>query len=124
MRGIKNGYLYFAQNILIYLLAQESALKVRLDKVFTVFKNEAGMISPDQVEIMIKTALPEAQINVQSPDGEHFEVTVVASQFEGKRRVQQHQLVYGAVKEAMATEAIHALALNTFTPAEWATKTA
>jgi acid stress-induced BolA-like protein IbaG/YrbA len=76
------------------------------------------MISPDKVETMIQTALPDAQVTVLSPDGEHFEVTVISSQFEGKRRVQQHQLVYGAVKEAMATEAIHALALNTLTPAE------
>jgi acid stress-induced BolA-like protein IbaG/YrbA len=82
------------------------------------------MISPDKVETLIQTALPDAQINVQSHDGEHFEVTVVAAAFEGKRRVQQHQLVYGAVKEAMATEAIHALALNTFTPNEWANKSA
>jgi acid stress-induced BolA-like protein IbaG/YrbA len=76
------------------------------------------MISPDKVEAMIQTALPDAQVTVLSNDGEHFEVTVVSSQFEGKRRVQQHQLVYGAVKEAMATEAIHALALNTLTPSE------
>jgi acid stress-induced BolA-like protein IbaG/YrbA len=77
------------------------------------------MISPDKVETMIQTALPDAQVSVQSSDGEHFEVTVVSPQFEGKRRVQQHQLVYGAVKEAMATDAIHAFALNTMTPTEW-----
>jgi acid stress-induced BolA-like protein IbaG/YrbA len=86
--------------------------------------SEEVMISPDKVEAMILAALPDAQINVQSNDGEHFEVTIVAPQFAGKRRVQQHQLVYGALKEAMATEAIHALALNTFTPDEWATKSA
>lgn len=80
------------------------------------------MISPDQVEAMIKAGLPDAQVTASSPDGEHFEVTVVSSEFAGKRRVQQHQLVYGAVKQAMATEAIHALSLNTFTPEEWATK--
>lgn len=80
------------------------------------------MISPDQVEAMIKAGLPDAQVTASSPDGEHFEVTVVSSEFTGKRRVQQHQLVYGAVKQAMATEAIHALSLNTFTPEEWATK--
>ncbi|MGG6266436.1 BolA family protein [Leptolyngbya sp. AN03gr2] len=80
------------------------------------------MISPDQVEAMIKTGLPDAQVAVNSPDGEHFEVTVISSEFAGKRRVQQHQLVYGAVKQALSTEAIHALSLNTFTPEEWATK--
>ncbi|MBE9028331.1 BolA/IbaG family iron-sulfur metabolism protein [filamentous cyanobacterium LEGE 11480] len=82
------------------------------------------MISPDKVEAMIQSAMPKAEINVQSSDGEHFEVTVVAAEFDGKRRVQQHQLVYGAVKEAMASDAIHALQLNTFTPTEWASKSA
>jgi acid stress-induced BolA-like protein IbaG/YrbA len=80
------------------------------------------MISPDQVEAMIKAGLPNAEVTVLSNDGEHFDVTVVSSSFEGKRRVQQHQLVYSAVKQAMASEAIHALALNTFTPNEWAAK--
>ncbi len=80
------------------------------------------MISPDQVEAMIKSGLPDAQVTAVSPDGEHFEVTVISSEFAGKRRVQQHQLVYGAVKQALSTEAIHALSLNTFTPEEWATK--
>jgi acid stress-induced BolA-like protein IbaG/YrbA len=80
------------------------------------------MISPDQVETLIKAGLPDAQVTAVSPDGEHFEVTVIAAQFAGKRRVQQHQMVYGAVKEAMATEAIHALSLNTYTPEEWAAK--
>lgn len=80
------------------------------------------MINPDQVEAMIKSELPDAQVTVISPDGEHFEVTVISPQFADKRRVQQHQMVYGAVKQAMATEAIHALALNTFTPEEWAAK--
>lgn len=80
------------------------------------------MISPDQVEAMIKAGLPDAQVTASSPDGEHFEVTVISSEFAGKRRVQQHQLVYGAVQQAMATEAIHALSLNTFTPEEWATQ--
>jgi acid stress-induced BolA-like protein IbaG/YrbA len=81
-----------------------------------------GMISPDKVETMIKTAMPDAQIKVESSDGEHFEVTVVSPSFEGKRRVQQHQLVYGAVQAALDSEAIHALALNTFTPIEWSAK--
>ncbi len=80
------------------------------------------MINPDQVEAMIKSEMPDAQVTAISPDGEHFEVTVISPQFAGKRRVQQHQMVYGAVKQAMATEAIHALSLNTFTPEEWATK--
>ncbi|MFE1747280.1 BolA family protein [Coleofasciculus sp. H7-2] len=83
------------------------------------------MVSPDQVEAMIKAKMPDAQIQVQdlTGGGDHYQVTVVSSQFEGKRLVQQHQLVYGAVQQAMATEAIHALALKTYTPQDWESAT-
>lgn len=79
------------------------------------------MISPDQVEAMIKTGMPDAQVQVEdlTGGGDHYQVTVVSSQFEGRSLVQQHQLVYGAVREAMSSEAIHALALRTYTPAAW-----
>jgi acid stress-induced BolA-like protein IbaG/YrbA len=80
------------------------------------------MVSPEQVEAMIRAALPDAQVQVQdlTGGGDHYQVTVISSQFEGKGLVQQHQLVYGAVRQAMSTEAIHALALKTYTPQTWA----
>jgi len=76
------------------------------------------MISPQQVEEMIKAQLPDAQVQVEdlTGGGDHYQVSVVSSQFVGKGLVQQHQLVYGALKQAMSTEAIHALALKTYTP--------
>jgi acid stress-induced BolA-like protein IbaG/YrbA len=79
------------------------------------------MISPQQVEAMIKAEMPDAQVQVQdlTGGGDHYQVTVVSSQFAGKRLVQQHQLVYGSLQEAMSTEAIHALALKTYTPETW-----
>ncbi|NJN22412.1 MAG: BolA family transcriptional regulator, partial [Leptolyngbya sp. RL_3_1] len=51
--------------------------------------------------------------------GDHFEATVVSANFEGLNLVQQHQLVYKSVQTAMASEAIHALALKTYTPEKW-----
>lgn len=79
------------------------------------------MITPQQVEEMIKAELPDAQIQVKdlTGGGDHYQVTVVSSHFADKGLVQQHQLVYGAVQEAMSTEAIHALAVKTYTPEEW-----
>ncbi len=76
------------------------------------------MITPQDVEAMIKAKLPDAQVQVQdlTGGGDHYQVTVVSSQFAGKRLVQQHQLVYAALQQAMSTEAIHALALKTYTP--------
>lgn len=80
------------------------------------------MVSPDQVEEMIKAGLPDAQVQVQDLTGtrDHYQVVVVSSQFEGKRLVQQHQLVYGTLQQAMSSEAIHALTMKTYTPHEWA----
>ncbi|MBS3030171.1 MAG: BolA family transcriptional regulator [Dolichospermum sp. DET50] len=79
------------------------------------------MISPQQVEEMIKAGLPDAQVQVQdlTGGGDHYQVTVVSSQFADKRLVQQHQLVYGALQQALSSEAIHALALKTYSPADW-----
>ncbi len=80
------------------------------------------MVSPEQVEAMIKAGLPDAQVQVQDLTGtrDHYQVVVVSSQFEGKRLIQQHQLVYGALNQAMSSEAIHALTMKTYTPEEWA----
>lgn len=79
------------------------------------------MISPQQVEEMIKAQMPDAQIQVQdlTGGGDHYQVTVISPQFEGKGLVQQHQLIYGALRQAMSSEAIHALALKTYTPQAW-----
>ncbi|MDJ0715228.1 MAG: BolA family transcriptional regulator [Prochloraceae cyanobacterium] len=79
------------------------------------------MVSLKDVETMIVAKLPDAKVIVKdlTGGGDHLEAIVVSSEFEGKTRVKQHQLVYGALNEAMASEAIHALALKTYTPQAW-----
>ncbi|MBF2046182.1 MAG: BolA family protein [Leptolyngbya sp. IPPAS B-1204] len=79
------------------------------------------MISPAQVESMIKAGLPDAQVQVQdlTGGGDHYQVVVVSSLFEGKGLVQQHQLVYRALQQEMSSEAIHALTMKTYTPQAW-----
>ena len=79
------------------------------------------MISLEQVKAMIEAEIPDAQVQVQdlTGGGDHLQAIVVSSQFEGKSLVKQHQLVYGALRQAMDSEAIHALALKTYTPAAW-----
>ena len=52
-------------------------------------------------------------------DGQHFNALVVSRAFEGKSRVQRHQLVYAALGERMRAE-VHALSMRTLTPAEYA----
>ncbi|MCW6036421.1 BolA family transcriptional regulator [Spirulina subsalsa FACHB-351] len=79
------------------------------------------MVSLEQVETMIKQQLPDAHVKVEdlTGGGDHLQATVVSAAFEGQTRVKQHQMVYGALKDAMASEAIHALALKTYTPQAW-----
>ena len=60
----------------------------------------------------IAAAIPGAEIEVTSSSAGHFEIRVVSSAFEGKSRVAQHQLVYGAITELMVgdTPPVHAVA--------------
>lgn len=81
------------------------------------------MISLEQVTTMIKTELPDAQVQVEDlGGGDHLQATVVSEQFVGKTLVKQHQMVYKAVNSALASEDIHALALKTYTPEQWASE--
>jgi acid stress-induced BolA-like protein IbaG/YrbA len=74
-------------------------------------------MNPTQIEQLIRTGLPGAIVQVRSEDNVHFEATVISAEFEGKRPLQRHQMVYRTLGERMGGE-IHALALATLTPAE------
>ena len=69
------------------------------------------------IEAMIKAALPDATVTVEdlAGDGDHYAATVVSSAFQGRTRVQQHQIVYAALQGRMGGE-LHALALQTSAP--------
>ncbi len=69
------------------------------------------------IEKMIKDAMPDAQVTIRdlAGDGDHYAAEIVSSAFEGKNRVQQHQMVYAALKGKMGGE-LHALALQTSAP--------
>jgi stress-induced morphogen len=70
------------------------------------------------IEQMIKDALPDAQVTIKdlAGDGDHYAAEVISAAFKGKTRVQQHQMVYAALKGRMGGE-LHALALQTSAPA-------
>ena len=71
-------------------------------------------MSKSEIERMIREALPDAEVEVKdlAGDGEHYAANVVSAAFKGKSRVQQHQIVYGALKGRMGGD-LHALALTT-----------
>ena len=75
------------------------------------------MITAQEVTLLIRQTLPDAQIEVKDlGGGDHLELNVVSAKFSGLSLVQQHQLVYGALKNELRTETIHALALKTSLP--------
>ena len=69
------------------------------------------------LESMIKDAFPDARVSIDDMvgDGNHYAANIVAEAFRGKTRVQQHQMVYAALKGRMGGD-LHALALQTRAP--------
>ncbi len=69
------------------------------------------------IEKLIKEGIPDARATIRdlAGDGEHYAAEVVAESFRGKSRVQQHQMVYEALKGNMGG-VLHALALQTSAP--------
>jgi stress-induced morphogen len=67
-----------------------------------------------QVERLIKKAIPDAEVRIEDlrGDGDHYAAYVVSAAFKGKTRVEQHQMVYQALRGKMGSE-LHALALQT-----------
>jgi transcriptional regulator, BolA protein family len=74
-------------------------------------------MSVAEIELLIKSALPDARITVEdlAGDGDHYAATVTSEQFRGISRVRQHQMVYAALQGRMGG-ALHALALQTSAP--------
>ena len=74
-------------------------------------------MSAVDIERFIKDALPGAQVEIRdlAGDGDHYAANVVSEAFKGKSRIQQHQMVYAALKGRMGGE-LHALALQTSAP--------
>lgn len=66
------------------------------------------------IEAMIKESFPDAKIEIRdlAGDGDHYSATVISEAFRGKSRVQQHQMVYAALKGNMGG-VLHALQLQT-----------
>jgi stress-induced morphogen len=79
------------------------------------------MVEPNVIEERIREKVPGvAHLALEDLTGgkDHYQAVVVSPAFEGKTRVQQHQMIYRALGELMAGP-VHALALSTYTPDAW-----
>ena len=79
------------------------------------------MITPKEIKETLAKALPVSLVETQdlTGGGDHWQLIVVSSAFEGKGLVEQHRLVNEALKQPMSDQRIHALSLRTFSPAQW-----
>jgi stress-induced morphogen len=79
------------------------------------------MITPEEIKSTLEKALPGSTIEMQdlTGGGDHWQLFIVSPAFEGKGLVEQHRMVNDALKEEMGDQRIHALALKTYTPAQW-----
>jgi len=78
------------------------------------------MMHPEELQKTLAEQFPNSEVVVEDTTGtmDHFQVLIISPRFEGKSMVEQHQLVYKALGDLMK-EAIHALALKTYTPQQW-----
>ncbi len=77
-------------------------------------------MDPGEIKRLIEVAIPGAMATVtDTGGGNHFQAVVVSDRFEGMSMLQQHRLVYGALEQSIADETIHAMALETLTPAQY-----
>ncbi|HIF49945.1 MAG TPA: BolA/IbaG family iron-sulfur metabolism protein [Thiotrichaceae bacterium] len=79
-------------------------------------------MNPETIKQLIASGLADADILVEGDDGTHFQARIVSASFTGLNTVQQHQMVYKTLGDKMGTD-IHALSIQTYTPAEWEKQT-
>ena len=75
-------------------------------------------MEPEEIEKLIVAGLENPVVRVMSDDNHHFEALVVAAEFEGKRSLARHQLIYKCLGSLVGNE-IHALSIRAMTPDEY-----
>ena len=75
-------------------------------------------MDPTEITRLIEAGFEDAVVKVATDDNTHFEALVVAAEFEGKRPIARHQLVYRCLGKLVGNE-IHALSIKALTPDEW-----
>ena len=75
-------------------------------------------MEPSEIVNLIEAGFDNAVVRVESDDNTHFDALIVAKEFDGKRSIARHQLVYKCLGGLVGNE-IHALSIRTLTPAEF-----
>jgi acid stress-induced BolA-like protein IbaG/YrbA len=76
-------------------------------------------MQPSDVKALLEARIEGCDFHIQG-EGCNFQVIAVGEVFDGLSPVKRQQLIYGALAEEIASGAIHAVSLKTYTPAQWA----
>ena len=75
-------------------------------------------MDPSEISRLIEAGFENAEVKVMSDDNTHYAAIVVAAEFDGKRSIARHQMVYKTLGSLVGDE-IHALSIRALTPDEW-----
>ena len=75
-------------------------------------------MDPREIEKIIQAGMTCTAVQVQG-DGRHFEAVVVSEAFEGQPMLKRHRLVHETLGDRFDTDALHALSIKAYTPAQW-----
>ncbi len=78
-------------------------------------------MQPDEVKALLESHLPDCEVEVTG-EGANFQIRAVGPRFESLNAVKRQQTVYAAINEQIAAGTIHAVTIQTYTPAEWASQ--
>ncbi|TVQ68216.1 MAG: BolA family transcriptional regulator [Oceanospirillales bacterium] len=73
----------------------------------------------EEVKRIVESQIQDSEV-VTAGEGCNFEITVISPAFTGLSPVKKQQMVYGCLNEQIASGAIHALTIKTYTPEQWA----
>lgn len=80
-------------------------------------------MNEQDIQSLLESSIPDSQVQAQI-DGSHVHLVVVSPAFEGLMPVKKQQLVYACLQDSISSGAIHAVHMQTYTPAQWAEKQA
>ncbi len=72
----------------------------------------------EEIKALLESSIPDSTADVQM-EGNHAHLVVVSASFEGLSPVKKQQLVYACLQETIASGAIHAVHMKTYTPSQW-----
>lgn len=76
----------------------------------------------NDIKVLLRDSLPDAEVMVDSDDGTHFEAIVITDAFLDKKTLERQKMIYGVIGAHITSGAIHALSLKTYTQQEWQEK--